>query len=352
MTLNEALKSIKPVDEKSGKIAHEKQNNMAIPLGSLGLLGTAIERLASASANPSVNIDKRTVVVFCADNGVVNQGVTQCGQEVTAIVTENLAKEQTTVCIMSKKVGVDVLPVDIGVYRDVVGDKILNKKLMYGTNDFTQEVAIPREIVVKAIEIGIEIAKQQYENKVTLLATGEMGIGNTTTSSAVASVLLDEEVEVMTGRGAGLSSDGLNRKIMAIKNAIELHNPDKTDVLDVLSKVGGLDIAGMVGLYIGGAVYRVPVVIDGFISSVAALCAVRMCEDIHGYLIASHVSAEPAGQKMLDELKLEPLICAGMRLGEGTGAVCAISLLDTVLAVYHEMAEFEDVGIERYVPLC
>ncbi len=348
MTLAQALERIAPAEEEARCEARRRQNDMAKPLGSLGLLEDAIDTLAGAQGSARVAIDRRAVVVFCADNGVVAQGVTQCGQDVTAIVTENLSKGDTTVCIMSRRAGVDVLPVDIGVARPVAGERILQRNVMRGTRDMTVEPAMTRAECVRAIETGIDIARTCKERGYQLLATGEMGIGNTTTSSAVAAVLLGVAPETVTGRGAGLSSAGLTRKIRAIERALALHCPRADDVIGTISSVGGLDIAGMVGLYLGGALYRLPVVMDGFISAVSALAAVRLCPNVRGYLLASHISAEPAGQRILDALDARPLICAGMRLGEGTGAVAAIALLDLALAAYHEMVSFDDIRIDRY----
>ena len=208
-----------------------------------------------------------------------------------------------------------------------------------------------REEAVEAIEVGIQMVKKCAEAGYEILATGEMGIGNTTTSSAVVSVLLDESVENVTGRGAGLSTEGLNRKIQAIQTAIEKNQPDREDILDVLSKVGGFDIAGMTGAFLGGAIYHIPVLIDGFISSAAALCAVRMVPEVADYILASHCSGEPAGRMVLEELKLPYLIDAKMSLGEGSGAVAAIPLLEMGVNVYRKMSTFEEIKVEQYEEL-
>ena len=215
----------------------------------------------------------------------------------------------------------------------------------------TRNPAMTREQAAQALLTGIDLVREQREAGVRLLATGEMGIGNTTTSSAVASVLLSRPVPEMTGRGAGLSGEGLRRKIRAIESAIRVNQPDPSDPLDVLAKLGGFDLAGMCGIFLGGALFGVPVLADGFISTVAALCAVRLCPKAKKAVFASHVSAEPAGRQVLDALGLPPLITAGMRLGEGTGAVAAIPLLDMALSVFAEGDTFEESGIERYVPL-
>lgn len=207
-----------------------------------------------------------------------------------------------------------------------------------------------REEAEQAILAGAELVRHEKEKGTALLATGEMGIGNTTTSSAVASVLTDCPVEKLTGRGAGLSDEGLERKVRTIHSALEINCPDSTDPVDVLAKVGGLDLAGMCGVFLGGAAYQVPVLIDGFISAVAALCAVRLCPAAEKAMLASHVSAEPAGRMLLELLKKRPLITADMRLGEGTGAVAAIPLLDMACAVYSEAYTFDEGGIEAYTP--
>ncbi len=351
MELHEAIRRVQPLCEDSMQAARHRFTNIAIPLGSLGLLEDAIIQLAGIQRRAKPEIGRRAVVVFCADNGVVAQGVTQCGQDVTAIVTENLHRGQTTVCLMAKRAGVDVIPVDIGVARDVEGDTIRRCKVMYGTNDMTREPAMTREQAIQAIQTGIDLAEECKDKGYELLCVGEMGIGNTTSTAAVTAALLGLPVPEVTGRGAGLSSEGLVRKIAAIETALQLHQPDPNDPIDVVYKVGGLDIAGMIGLYIGGAACGLPVVVDGVIACAAALCAVRLCPAARDYLIISHQSAEPAGEKLLHALDARPFISAGMRLGEGTGAVATVALLDLALAPYLGMVSFEETNIEAYQPL-
>ncbi len=349
--LSEAIEAVKPLDKGSMERAKKRFKSIAIPLGSLGLLEADIIRLAGMLREWKPEISKRAAVVFCADNGVVAQGVTQCGQEVTAIVTENIARGESTVCLMAKRIGMEVIPVDIGVARDVKGEKIICRKLMYGTKDMTNGPAMTGYEAELAIETGISIAEELAERGFKLLCAGEMGIGNTTTAAAVTSVLLNKEPEEVTGRGAGLSSEGLRRKKEAIKSAIELNRPNAEDPVDVLSKVGGLDICGMAGLYIGGAAMGIPVVVDGVISCTAALIAERLCPKSREYMIFSHESAEPAGAMLLKELRAEPYIKAGLRLGEGTGGVAAVAVLDLALAVYNGMSSFEEIGMEAYEEL-
>ena len=351
MELEEILKDIEPENADARAAARRHWNSCAKPLGGLGLLETALEDIAALTGSADVNIRERAVLVLCADNGVVCQGISQSPSSVTAIVTENLAAGRTSVCRMAEVAGCRVVPVDMGVadFPGVPG--VLSRRIGNGTADITVGPAMTRAQAEQAVLTGIELVREQAERGVRLLATGEMGIGNTTTSSAVASVLLDRPVEEMTGRGAGLSNEDLIRKAAVIRQALACNQPDRSDILDVLSKVGGFDIAGLCGIFLGGALYRVPVLIDGLISAVAALCALRLCPAAGKAMLASHVSAEPAGRLVLEALGKQPLITAGMHLGEGTGAVAAIPLLDMACAVYHGCYTFDDGGIEAYQPL-
>lgn len=351
MTLEETLVQIKPLDERAMEIAAKRWDSIAKPLHSLGKMEKLVIQIAGITGDPDIHIKKRALVPMCADNGVVEEGVTQTGQEVTAIVADNFTKCATSVCIMAETAGADLFPIDIGMVTDVPSVTDPKDKVMYGTKNMAMEPAMSREQAAQAVLIGIRKVKELAEQGYDLIATGEMGIGNTTTSSAVVSVLLDESVENVTGRGAGLSSEGLNRKIRAIERAIEKHQPDKEDILDVLSKVGGLDIVGMTGAFLGGAIYHIPVLIDGFISSAAALCAVRMVPETADYILASHCSGEPAGRMVLEELKLPYLIDAKMSLGEGSGAVAAIPLLEMGVNVYRKMSTFEEIKVEQYEEL-
>lgn len=285
---------------------------------------------------------------MCADNGVVEEGVTQSGQEVTKIVAENFLKEKATASILCKKAGADIFPVDIGIATD---STILQHKVMYGTKNMAKEPAMTREQAVAAIEVGIAKAEELHAQGYEILATGEMGIGNTTTSSAMTAVYLGLDVETVTGRGAGLSSHGLQRKIHAIKQAIAVNQPDPEDPLDVLAKVGGLDIAGMCGLFLGGAAQQMPVVMDGFISQVAALTAMRLVPECADYILASHVSEEPGANILLKALEKDAFLTCGMRLGEGSGAVALFPILDFASDIYHKMSTFVQADIVEYQPL-
>ena len=348
MNIDEIISKILPGDEKAMKEAYDRWLAIGKPLFSLGKLETVVTKIAGIKGTSDYKLQKKGLLIMCADNGVVEEGVTQTGQEVTAIVADNFTHHATSVCAMCDVAGVDVLPIDIGMAVDVPSVTKKEQKVCYGTRNFAKEPAITKEEVCQALFVGIEAVKKCKEEGYDLLATGEMGIGNTTTSSAVASVLLNQEPGVMTGRGAGLSAEGLHRKIKVIEDAIKLHQPDPEDAMDVLYKVGGLDIAGLTGVFLGGAIYHIPIIIDGFISSVAALCAVRMNPNTADYMLASHVSKEPAGKLVLDALGLSPMLTCDMCLGEGSGAVAAIPVIEMGLSVYLQMGTFEDIQVERY----
>ncbi len=336
---------IKPYDEAAAQRAVAQWNSIAKPIGSLGVLEDDVVRIAGITGSEDIDISRRAVVAMCADNGVVAQGVTQTGQEVTGFVAANMVRNRSSVCQMAKPARADVVPVDVGIASPVKG--ILDKNVMRGTNDMTKGPAMSLDQARAAIQAGIDVVHDLVGQGYKIILTGEMGIGNTTSSSAIASVLMGVDPQVVTGKGAGLSDEGLSRKVKAIRQAIQVNRPDASDVLDVLSKVGGLDIAGMAGTFIGGALEGVPVVVDGFVSQVAALVATRLCPASHQFMLASHLSAEPASRMAMDELGLDPVIYAGMRLGEGTGAVCLLPLLDMTLMLYRGTT-FDATGMDAY----
>ena len=256
-----------------------------------------------------------------------------------------------TICIMSSMSGADVYPVDIGIATDCDNPGVFPRKIKYGTDNMAKGPAMSREEAVKAIEVGIGMVADLKEKGYNVLATGEMGIGNTTTSSAVCSVLLDQSVEKVTGKGAGLTNKDLEHKIEVIRQSIALNKVNADDPLDVLAKVGGLDIAGMAGCYIGGAALNIPVFIDGFISSVAALIAIRLVPECAPYLFPSHCSNEPAGRMILDAIGKQPYIFANMCLGEGTGAVMGFTIADYAFKAYWELPSFEQTNFGTYEEL-
>ena len=349
--LKELLQQITPPDEAARAAAHAHWASLAKPLGGLGALETMLEDAAALTGTAQPDVTRRAVLVLCADNGVVAQGVSQTDQSVTRAVAENLAARRTSVCQMAQAAHCEVVPVDLGIAGAPVPG-VVDCRIAAGTADFTQGPAMTRTQAVEAIGKGIALVRAQKAQGVQLLATGEMGIGNTTTSSAVAAVLLSQPVEVMTGRGAGLSDAGLARKLDAIRRGIAVNQPDAADPLDVLCKLGGFDIAGLCGVFLGGALEQIPVLMDGFISGVAALCAVRLCPAAEKAIFASHCSTEPAARLVLDALHKNALLTAGLHLGEGTGAVASIPLWDMALAVYNNCYSFAEGGITPYTPQC
>ena len=257
--------------------------------------------------------------------------------------TINLTRHKTGASTLCKHFGCEITVCDVGINADVKEPKVLNKKIAYGTQNIVKGSAMSREQAEQAILTGIQLAQSTDAD---VLGIGEMGIGNTTTSSAVLSVLLDASVEDVTGRGGGITDSGFLKKKQVIKDAIAINNPNKNDVVDVLAKVGGFDIAAMCGAFIGAAMTRRPVVIDGFISAVAALCAYKLCPNVKGYLIPSHASYEIGYKLAMDAMELQPLFLLGMRLGEGSGCPLAFEVLSAACAIINDMATFDQAGID------
>lgn len=345
----ETIDKIKPLDTTAMTICEKRWDNIAKPLKSLGKIEENIIQIAGIQRDSRVKISKKALVVMCADNGVVEEGVTQTGQEVTAIVAENFLDEKSCAAIMCKDTKTDIFPVDIGMVVDT--KRVEKRKIAYGTKNIYKEPAMTREEAIKAIWTGIELAGELKEKGYQIIATGEMGIGNTTTSSAVCSALTGMDAAVVTGRGAGLTSKGLERKIEVIQSAIDKWKPDCEDPIDVLSKVGGFDLAGLTGIYLGAAANGIAVVMDGFISAAAALCAVKLCGLVSDYILASHMSKEPASELLMKLLNKEPSLNCNMCLGEGTGALLLMPMLEMGLHIYETMSTFEEIDVETYVPL-
>ena len=330
------------------ELAQYRWNHVAKPLHSLGRLEEMIVRIADIQQTADVCLSPRCVLVFCGDHGVVKEGVTQSGQEVTALVAKSIAEGTANVNLMASAAQADVFAVDMGMEQDVPGT--IRLKNAYGTANMAKGPAMTRSQAEAAVRSGIDLVGQMKEKGYRLIATGEMGIGNTTASTALSCALLGLEPKEIVGRGAGLSDSGLTRKQNAIERALSVNNPDSHDSMDVLAKVGGYEIAGMVGTFLGGMKHRVPVVIDGVISAVAALTAVRICPECRKFMLPSHMSREPAMVKIVQELGLDPIIHADMALGEGTGAVALFPLLDMAHRVYTGPHTFDDLGMDAYTP--
>lgn len=346
----EAIENLKieMPDENIRRQVKENWDRVAKPLDSLGKFETITAQIGGILKTTELSLKKKAIVVMCADNGVVEEGVSQSGQEVTLAVAKSMGKNASSVGRMAESIGADVVPVDIGInaMQEIPG--VENRKVAMGTKNFAKEPAMTEKEMLQAITAGMELVGRLKQEGYEIIGTGEMGIGNTTTSSAVAVSLLDGSVEEFTGRGAGLSDKGLEKKQAVLRNALEKYRLKEKSPLEVLQTVGGLDIAGLTGVFLGGGYYQVPIVLDGVISSVAALVAERICPGVKAYMIPSHNSREQAAGKILQQLELEPVLDAGMALGEGSGCVMLFTLLDMVLTLYERKTTFADIEIEPY----
>lgn len=347
MKMTDRIENI-TLPNNSAKIkAHEEWSTIAKPLGSFGKLEYIIEKIAGIQGTEYVDISKRTAVIMCADNGVVEEGVSQVTSEVTAICAVEIAEGRSNINAVADEFNIDVLTVDIGIKDDYDCSKIIDRKIARGTKNICYNWAMSKSDVNRAICIGMDMIKELKENGTKIVIAGEMGIGNTTTAAAVASAVLDLSAESVTTRGAGLSYEAFERKIDTVDYAVRMRKPDRDSGVDVLAKLGGFDIAGMAGLFLGGAYYKLPVIIDGLISSAAAVIAYKMNPKVAEYMIPSHYPGR-TGKLLLESIGLEPVIDGGLRLGEGTGGALLIPLLDGALALYRNSHRFDDINIDRY----
>lgn len=337
----------KPSVEIYQKVLKE-WDKVAKPLGSMGEFERLTARIGSILGEVSFRIDKKAVIVMCADNGIVEENISQSGQEVTRAVTQAMGKGKSSVGSLASYIKADVIPVDIGIAGKTRIEGVMDKKVVPGTKNFLKNPAMSETETLAAIHTGIEMAAYCKKKGYHLLATGEMGIGNTTTASAMTAAMTGLSVEIVTGRGAGLDDGRLIHKREVITEALHKYCFEKEETLRILQTVGGLDIAGMTGLYIGAALTSLPIVMDGVISAVAALAAERLKPGVKEYIIPSHGGREPAMKYILKELGFLPVIDASLALGEGTGAVMMFALLDMAVSLYRCAADFSQMGIEAY----
>lgn len=340
--LDALVRAVAPLDRSAMTAAEEYQARLAKPPGSLGRLEEISIQLAGITGHVHNALNKKQLLVFAADNGVVAEGVSSAPQSVTKQQTINLMRGKTGAAVLAKHFGCGLTVCDVGVNADIYESAVLNRKIAYGTQNICTGPAMTREQTLQAILTGAEIARTVDAD---VIGVGEMGIGNTTTSSAVLAVLLGADVEAVTGRGGGITEESFRKKKAVIRTAIEVNRPDRDDVVGVLSKVGGFDLAAMCGAFLGAAAARRPAVIDGLISAAAALCAVRLCPNVHGYLVPSHASFEIGYRLAMEAMDLRPLFDLGMRLGEGSGCPLAFQVLDAACAVINDMATFDEAGI-------
>lgn len=345
--LIQELDLIMPANQAASNKAKGIIDNLTKPIGSLGVLEEIAIKLAGIYGELKPVEWKKNIVIMCADNGIAEEGVSTCPQEVTHIVTDNFTKNMTGVSVLSSFLGCDTTIIDVGVKGEFNNPLIRDHKIMQGTNNMVKGPAMNKTDVIEAINIGISTIDRLVLEGYTMFGTGEMGVANTTTSAAVFSVLEDISVDIATGKGSGLTDSQYLHKKNIIQKAIALNNPNKEDVIDVLAKVGGLDIAGLCGCYIGAAKNKVPIVIDGFIASVAALCAFRLSPYVKDYTFPSHLSAEPGSLGVMKALGLEPMLHLRLRLGEGSGCPLAFTIIESALYTMLNMGTFEDAKVEK-----
>ena len=336
------VRAVQPLDQKAMLAAEAHQARLAKPPGSLGRLEELSVQLAGITGKVHNELPRKQLLVFAADNGVVAEGVSSAPQSVTMQQTINLTRGKTGAAVLAKRFGCGLTVCDVGVNADLCESAVLNRKIAYGTQNICAGPAMTREQALQAILTGAAVAENVDADVVGI---GEMGIGNTTTSSAVLAVLLGADVDKVTGRGGGITEESFRKKKAVIRTAIAVNRPNRNDVIDVLAKVGGFDLAAMCGAFLGAAASRRAAVIDGFISAVAALCAVRLCPLVRGYLIPSHASFEIGYRLAMEAMDLRPLLDLGMRLGEGSGCPLAFQVLDAACAVMNNMASFDEAGI-------
>lgn len=339
---------IAPPNEEIRKRIRGRWDNVAKPIDGMGRFEPLTAQIGAICGTEEIDISRKAVIIMCADNGIVEEGISQSGQEVTLAVAKNMGRGKSSVGRMAKSLGACTIPVDIGINCTETVPGVLDRKIRRGTRNFMKEPAMTREEAVRSIFTGIEMVARCRDEGYQILATGEMGIGNTTTSAAVAAALFGCEAAEVTGRGAGLSDGKLAHKREIIGKAIALYGLNGADALRILMTVGGFDIGGLAGVCIGGGIFHMPIVLDGVISMVAALLAERILPGTREYLIPSHKGKEPAVERLAKELGLTPVIDGCMALGEGTGAVMMFALLDMALSVYREGSSFGDIGMERY----
>ncbi len=346
--LNTTMQEIKPLDEEVMKKSQEKLDSLTKPLGSLGYLEKIAKQICGITANIKPEVKKKTVIVLAGDHGITAKGVSLFPQEVTAQMVANFANEGAGINVLANHVGAKVVVADVGVAVDLDPSlPIKHKKVAHGTKDFSQEPAMTKEQAIASIEVGIELALEEINNGAQIIATGDMGIGNTTPSSAIVAAVSGLNAALVTGRGTGLDDESLKSKAVIINKALALHKPDKNDGLDILSKVGGFEIGAIAGVCLACASRRIPVVIDGFISGAGALIASKLNPLTSSYMLAGHQSVEQGHKTALSSLGLRNMLDMDLRLGEGTGATLALNIVEAATKILNEMATFSQAEVSE-----
>ena len=351
MTLNQIIDGIEPLAADQLAEARQRTGRLVMPPRALGRLHDLSERLCAIQQTTEPAVTPRIVVVMAGDHGVVAEGVSAYPQEVTGEMIKTFINGGAGINVIARHVGVDIRVVDMGVIPELdpvqpeSGDRLLIRKIANGTANLSRGPAMTRMAAEAAVLSGFEVAADLFEGGIQLLGTGDMGIGNTTPSAAIGAVVTGCQLDEMVGRGTGVDDQGLQRKKTVIQRAIDVNRPDPTDGLDILAKIGGFEIGGIAGCILAGAYYKRPIVIDGFISTAGALIAHILSPLSTAYLFAGHCSEEPGHRHMLEYLKLIPILDLGMRLGEGTGGVLAMGIMEAAIKIFREMQTFEEAGV-------
>lgn len=346
--LEQVISQVKPLNEEAMQAARIRQDSLTKPKGSLGKLEEISIKVAGIKGDPRPKLKQKAIIVMAADHGVAAEGVSLYPQEVTRQMVFNFLSGGAGINVLARHIGARVIVVDMGVKGGFEPrPDLICKMIDFGTGNIAQGPAMTRKQALDSIKSGIEVLEAELSKGLDIVGTGDMGIANTTPSAAICALVTGKPVEEVTGRGTGLGEEGLNHKIRVIKKALEVNRPNPDDALDILAKIGGFEIGGLAGVILGAAAHRLPVVIDGFISGAAALIATKLCPQARDYLFAGHLSAETGHRLLLQYLGLEPLLNLNLRLGEGTGAALAMSLIEASVKVLNEMATFEEAGVSR-----
>ena len=345
--MEETIKKIGALDEHVISAARARQDMLTKPAGSLGTLEDISTKVAGITGNAMPEMKDKLIITMAGDHGVTDDGVSAYPKAVTAQMVYNFLNDGAAINVLARHAGARVVIVDMGVAVDFTHERLVSKKIAYGTANMAKGPAMSYEDAVRSIEAGIEVFESEAKKGVDIVGVGDMGIGNTTSSSAIVAVITGEAVKKVTGRGTGIDDAGLEKKIAVIEEAIRVNKPNNKDAIDVLAKVGGFEIGGMAGVILAAASHRVPVVIDGFISGTAALVAYGIAPAVKDYMIAAHRSVERGHSVTLDYIGLKPLLDLDMRLGEGTGAALGICIVDAACKILGEMATFEDAGVSE-----
>ena len=350
-SLSQMLNEIKPLDQKAMEAARARQDELTKPRGSLGRLEELSIKIAGIKGKIISGFEHKAIIVMAADHGVASEGVSLYPQEVTRQMVFNFLNGGAGISALAHLVGARIVVVDMGVIGGFEPHPDLTCKMIdFGTRDMTKGPAMTRQQALDAIQAGIDILEGEISKGLDIVGTGDMGIGNTTASSAICAAITGEPVEKVTGIGTGLAGEQLAHKVKMIQKALELNRPNPEDPVDVLAKVGGFEIGGLAGVMLGAAAHRIPIVIDGFISGAAALIASGLAPGLRDYLIAAHLSAESGHKILLEHLGLAPLLNLGMRLGEGTGAALAMTIVEAAVKTLAEMATFTEAGVSDITP--